>query len=362
MARNANSYLVHVVPGLERIAQQEMQQRVADTKVTDTLRSFDERTSILIVRSSAPPGDLLRARTVEDVFVLVADDTHVSPGRNGLTQIRRAIADSALLETAVSSAIAVRPRRKGKVSFRVIARKAGTHSYRRVDMQAAVERALAGRFPAWRLVEDDAWLEVWVSLVSERFLAGIRLSDHSMRQRDYRAVSLPAALKPTIAAAMVQLTHPEPDDVFLDPMCGSGTILIERALAGRYRLLLGGDRDPVAVEATLENIGPRYKPIEIRQWDARNLPLDTASVSALAANLPFGKQIGSPEENQSLYPALLEEWTRVVRPGGRLALLTSERALLRRGLKRQEGLIADGEVPVLVRGVPSAIFTVRRAS
>ncbi len=337
-----------------------MQERVADTHVTDALSSFDERTSLLVVRSTAPPGDLLRARTVEDVFVLVADDKHVAPGRTGLAQIRKAIADSAMLEAAVSSAIAVRPRRKGKVTFRVIARKAGTHSYRRVDIQTAVERTLAARFPAWRLVEDDAWLEVWVSLVGERFLAGIRLSDHSMRQRDYRAVSLPAALKPTIAAAMVQVTHPEPDDVFLDPMCGSGTILIERALAGRYRLLLGGDRDPAAVEATLENIGPRYKPIEIRQWNATNLPLDTASVSALSTNLPFGKQIGSPEENKTLYPALLQEWARVVHPGGWLALLTSERTLLRRSLNRQEGLVADEEIPVLVRGVPSAIFTVRR--
>jgi 23S rRNA G2445 N2-methylase RlmL len=159
---------------------------------------------------------------------------------------------------------------------------------------------------------------------------------------------------------MVQLTDPAPDDVFLDPMCGSGTILIERALAQRYRLLLGGDRDPAAVEATLENIGPRYKPIEVRRWDAAHLPLESGSVSALATNLPFGKQIGSAEENRTLYPALLAEWVRVVQPGGRLVLLTSERALLRKSLRNQEGLTSEGETPVLVRGVPSAIFTARR--
>jgi 23S rRNA G2445 N2-methylase RlmL len=360
MARKANPYIVHVVPGLEEIATQEIRERVTDVQVTDVLRSFDERTSILLVRTPVPPGDLLRARTVEDVFVLVADDAHVPPGRAGLAAIRTAIADSAALGAAVSSALAVRPRRKGKVTFRVVARKAGTHRYRRVDMQAAVERALAERFPAWRLVDDDAWLEIWISLVGERFLAGIRLSDHSMRQRDYRAVSLPAALKPTIAAAMVQLTRPSPEDIFLDPMCGSGTILIERALAGRYALLLGGDRDGAAVEATRENVGPRYKPIEIRQWNAADLPLDSGSVSALASNLPFGKQIGTPEENRRLYPALLKEWVRVVRPGGRLVLLTSDRALLRRSIGRQEGLELVEETPVLVRGVSSALFTLCR--
>jgi tRNA (guanine6-N2)-methyltransferase len=361
MARNANPYLLHVVPGLEGIAEREIRERVARTEVSDVLRSFDERTSLLIVRSPSPPGDLLRARTVEDVFVLVVDESHVPAGRHGLAVIRRAVAGSSLLEAAVSSALSVRPKRKGKVTFRVIARKAGTHSYRRVDMQTAVERVLAERFPAWRLVEDDAWLEIWVSLVGERFLAGIRLSDHSMRQRDYRAVSLPAALKPTIAAAMVQLTGPAPQDVFLDPMCGSGTILIERALAGRYQMLLGCDRDPAAVAATRENIGPRYKPIEIHRWDAADLPLEDGWVSALATNLPFGKQIGSREENRRLYPALLKEWVRVVRPGGRLVLLTSERELLRQSLRRQEGLIPHGETPVLVRGVASVIFSVLRA-
>lgn len=360
MARKANTYLVHVVPGLERIAEREIRERVVDAEVTDTLRSFDERTSLLLIRSPTPPGDLMRARIVEDVFVLVADEQRVSPGRDGLAAMRQAIADSSVLETAVSSALTVRPRRKGKVTFRVIARKAGTHSYRRVDMQTAVEHALLTRFPSWRLVEDDAWLEIWVSQVAERFLAGVRLSDHSMRHRDYRAVSLPAALKPTIAAAMVQLTGPQPDDVFLDPMCGSGTILIERALAGRYRLILGGDRDPDAVAATRENVGPRYKPIEIRQWDATDLPLEAGSVSALATNLPFGKQIGSPEENRDLYPALLKEWVRVVRPGGRVALLTSERALLRRSIWQQEGLALNEEMPVKVRGVPSALFCLRR--
>jgi tRNA (guanine6-N2)-methyltransferase len=242
-----------------------------------------------------------------------------------------------------------------------VARKAGQHAYRRVDLQRAVELGILDRLPAWRLVEDNAQVEAWAQLVGSRLIVGFRLSDIEMRQREYRRVSLPAALKPSIARAMVLLSEPRDYDVFLDPMCGSGTILIERALTRPYRLLLGGDEDPKAVEATRANIGPRYKPIEIRRWDARSLPLKDASVSALATNLPFGKQIGTQEDNRSLYPALLREWARVVQPGGRMVLLTSEERLLRETLRRRPELVVRRKEQVIVRGMRAALVTIRRA-
>jgi 23S rRNA G2445 N2-methylase RlmL len=227
-----------------------------------------------------------------------------------------------------------------------------------VDLGRSAELAVLDRFPAWRLVEDDAQLELWVQLMRSSLIAGLRLSDNMMRQRTYRKVSLPAALKPTVAAAMVLLSEPQDGDVFLDPMCGSGTILIERALAGRYRLLIGGDADPEAIHATRENIGPRYKPIEIHRWDARSLPLEDDSVSTIVTNLPFGKQIGTPVENRTLYPALLAEWVRVLRPGGRMVLLTSEQALLRRSLQRHPHLHLRRQIPVIVRGQRATISVI----
>jgi 23S rRNA G2445 N2-methylase RlmL len=240
----------------------------------------------------------------------------------------------------------------------VIARKAGSQAFRRVDVQHAVEHAILSRYPRWRVVEDDARLELWVHLVERTFLAGFRLSDITMRQRTYRRESIPAALKPTVAHAMVMLSVPRDGDVFLDPMCGSGTILIERAEASRYRLLLGGDSDPAAVAATRANVGPRYKPIQIRQWDARNLPLDDHSVTAVVTNLPFGKQIGTPAEIRTLYPALLKEWTRVLAPGGRMVLLTADRSLLARALGQHPELVQKRTLSVLVRGYRATIFVV----
>lgn len=358
--RRGSHYIAHVVPGLEAVAEAEIVATVEAERPFRVLREFDERTSVLIFRYAGLPSALLTLGTVEDVFALGPESERVPSSRAGLAAVRAAVGRGPAFAEAVDLAFTVRPRRRGKTTFRVIARKAGDHAFRRVDLQKAVELGVVDRLPTWRLVEDDAQIEVWVSLIGPHLIVGLRLSDGTMRQREYRIASMPAALKPTIARGMVLLSNPHDDDVVLDPMCGSGTLLIERAIAARYQLLLGGDRDEAAVAAARENIGPRYKPIEIRRWDARQLPLDDSSVSAILTNLPFGKQIGTPTENRLLYPALLTEWVRVLREGGRMVLLTGDRALLTRTVQQQPRLSIVRQLPVIVRGYRAALMVVTR--
>ncbi len=359
-ARRTFRYFVHCVPGLESVAQAEIVAIDGDARHFQTVRQFDERTSILLFSFGGPSTDLLSLGTVEDVFALALESDRIPPERSGLSVIRTSIAAAPLLPNAVERGLAVRAKRRGKVTFRVIARKAGDHAYRRVDVQRAVERALLDRLPGWRLVEDDAQIEFWVSVVGPRLLLGIRLSDGSMRSHGSRRTELRAALKPTIARAMALLSDPADDDSVLDPMCGSGTILIERARAARYGLLLGGDIDPNAVRAASTNVGPKYKPIEIRQWDARNLPLDEASVSAIITNMPFGKQVGTPEDNATLYPRLIAEWVRVLAHDGRMVLLSGDLGLLLRCLQRYPDMFVVRQLPVLVRGYRASIVRVNR--
>jgi tRNA (guanine6-N2)-methyltransferase len=148
--------------------------------------------------------------------------------------------------------------------------------------------------------------------------------------------------------------------VFLDPMCGAGTTLIERALSGRYRCLLGGDIDSRAVGAALENIGPRHRPVCVRQWDAAALPLADGSVDKVVANLPFGEQVGSHAHNVRLYPLLLREMARVLRPHGRIVLLTAERQLIQDALAATQKLNLHERHNILLLGMPSTIYVINR--
>lgn len=347
------------MPGLEALAQQEIRQRLPGARIVRVDRGFDERISVIFIQWRGAADDLLGLGLTEDVFAL-ALTTGIPTGWGGLRVLRDAVAAGPMLESAAMVAGDVQGRHLSRPTFRVIARMAGEHAFRRVDAQHAVESGIGDAFPRWHLVEDGSQLEFWLQVTGGRVTLAARLSDQTMRAREYKNANLPASLKPTIARAMALLTEPAEDDIFLDPMCGAGTILIERAMTGRYRELLGGDSDPAAVAAALDNIGPRYKPVSVRRWDARALPLEDGSVSRIATNLPFGKQVGSPQENRTLYPALLAEWVRVLRPGGRMVLLTGDVETLQRALHGRREMVSVSWSRLLVRGLPARLWALRR--
>ena len=186
-----------------------------------------------------------------------------------------------------------------------------------------------------------------------------------MRHRYKKKVELPASLRPSMAAAMVQLTNPQPGDVFLDPLCGSGTILLERMHAGPYNKILGGDFEETRVEATRQNLPKRRKgrkkhTLSVRQWDARNLPLEDGSIDKVATNLPFGKQIGSRKDLEALYGAVFSELARVVVPDGRIVMLSSEYDLIKQLMREQPDLEILSGYSVATKGVWGRIYVVRR--
>jgi tRNA (guanine6-N2)-methyltransferase len=237
----------------------------------------------------------------------------------------------------------------------------GQHQYRRADLEEAVIKGLKRRFGGhWLLVEEGADLEVWVNLLGARLLCGLRLSDRTMRHRGYQRIHLPASLRPSVAAAMVLLTEPDTGDTFLDPMCGSGTLLAERMLAGPYQQVLGGDLDARHVEAARQNLSGLGRRWHVSQWDARQLPLAAASIDAVATNPPFGKQIGSRQEIALLYPAFIAEVARVLKPGGRAAILSSQYALLKEAVRQQRCLQIVRGYSVAVLGEWGRIYLLSR--
>src|SRR5262249_52953193 len=113
--------------------------------------------------------------------------------------------------------------------------------------------------PSWRHVEENASLEIWLTIDERRAICGVRLSDRTMRHRKYKMDHLPASLRPTVAAAMVRLADAKPGQVVVDPMCGAGTILAEQLGAaqrgrGANVELWGGDREASALRAAGANL------------------------------------------------------------------------------------------------------------
>jgi tRNA (guanine6-N2)-methyltransferase len=353
-------YQIATVPGISPVTRQELDELGALVVRTDQVRSAD----ILSVQAS-DASRLLELRTAEDVFATLAR-VRLTGGVGDMRTVAGLPAWMAALRRVVAewSHAAGKPVVKRQV-FRVVvqADDVAWRHYRRNELMLAAERGIMTAQTSWRLNRDVAPLEIWLQQSGHELLVSLRLSTAEMRQHGGRTQERTAALRPSVAAAMVRLTKPREDDVFLDPMCGSGTILLERAQAGRYELLIGGDKDPEAVAATLANFGPRHQPRQIERMDATDLPFRLASVTAMATNLPWGRQISEQAALPELYAGVLREAVRVLVPGSRLVLLTSEWDLLRKAMtERPELKLEQTLTNVVILGRRADIFGLIKAN
>lgn len=346
-------FYVMTMPGLETVAFGEIRAQIADAELVKFARG------IALFRTSAAPADLLGLRTVEDVFFALAHVKGLGHGPDALRVIHSAT-QNADIPKALNMWRRAHPGRQ-PATWRVVSQKSGSHDFRRVDAGRAVTNALQRAMPrATRQVRDDSDIEVWLWLSGSELLVGVRLSDATMRHREYKREHLPASLRPTVAAAMSLLSRPTEQDTVLDPLCGAGTILVERGLMAPFDRIIGGDIQDEAVTMARRNARSAGIVATIHPWDAHSLPLDDASVTRILTNLPFGKQIGSHETNVDLYAALIEEFGRVLAPEGLMVTLTSEDRLWDMVL-RDHGWKTVKKVVLVVLGLPASIFVTERA-
>jgi len=239
-------------------------------------------------------------------------------------------------------------------------------------------RDLSGKRPSVDLHQPD--LRVNVYLKHNQAIVSIDLSGESLHKRGYRVSQTNAPIKEHLAAAILLSAEwpklAREGWALLDPMCGSGTFLIEAALmaadiapglqrdyfgflywkqhdkaawqqlkadAERRRLsglarlpmIMGGDQDKSAVAAAQANIeaaglSDRIQVIhrDLQNWAtvAQTLP----DVGLLVSNPPYGQRIGDAASLHNVYEELgdlvnqhLPAWrTTIITDNAQLGKLT----------------------------------------
>jgi predicted RNA methylase len=228
-------------------------------------------------------------------------------------------------------------------SFRIDAAGRESAGYQRLAAQLAAATGL-------RQVDEDGQL-----LLRFRRAAGpdegwdvlVRLSSRPLSSRPWRVSNLPGAANATIAAAMSRLTSPRPGDRVANLMCGSGTLLIERLLAGPARVAVGLDSDADAVSSCSENLaaaGLRDR-VTLLQGDigdpewTRLGPFDV-----IVADPPWGTLMGDHATNEALHTALLDRAHAAAAPRARLVVLTHEVRMMERCLRQAADHWAEQDV------------------
>ena len=102
------------------------------------------------------------------------------------------------------------------------------------DCQSIIKKAickhLEGVYHQSWFEETGATIQIQFMILKDKVRLMLDTSGTGLHKRGYRKNSVAAPIKETIAAGIADLAHIYPDSVVCDPMCGSGTLLIEAAM------------------------------------------------------------------------------------------------------------------------------------
>jgi putative N6-adenine-specific DNA methylase len=181
-------------------------------------------------------------------------------------------------------------------------------------------------------LSDNSPLEIHVRLFRDRCTLSVNTSGEHLHKRGYRQLVSEAPIRETLAASILQTIDIGKFETVLEPMCGSGTFLIEAALMlknvapglqrsfafehvpffqaskwERFKLeskkrqqettvkLLGFDIDAKNIEIAKTNAAKAgvADAVRFEVADARTLSVVTRGKSLVISNVPYGERLES---------------------------------------------------------------------
>lgn len=186
-------------------------------------------------------------------------------------------------------------------------------------------------------------------LAADEYQFYLDTSGAALYQRGNRGASIEAPLRENLAAGILKLTGWQVGQPLLDPMCGSGTFLLEAAMvaldiapghkrsfafenltnfepaiwqklksqaaakvkAVSFQKIYGSDIDLRAVRIAKRNLEEAglLAAVQLSQFDIVDVPAP-AGEGVLVANPPYGVRIGEDEDLALLYPKMAESLKR----------------------------------------------------
>ena len=327
-------------PGIEDIAAEEVSAKLRARIVSA------ERMRGRIV-ADVPDERIYMVETLRSIHRarILLGEARVCPHRECLEEIRAFLEDISFEEY-------ITPR----VSFAVRAERVGQHDYTSLDIARVAGdaviariRSVYGERPPVNL--DYPSVIIAIDVMFDRLYVSVELGgDLSWHRRGYRVYEHPAALKPTLAFAMIMLSGMHDSETILDPMCGGGTIPIEALLYFEDAKGICSDFNPGHVNgARLNALAARvYRRLRAVVHDAREIDRLVKRVERIVLNPPYGIRLGNPRDIRRLYTKFLEAVSQI--DFERLVMITTEHEHVKNEIERfglrlvHERIVAHGNL------------------
>jgi len=275
--------------------------------------------------ASANLEPVLRLRSVNKAFLLVYSGVVGRKFENLIRfreELRKALAESVLEEfiTPLSS-------------FAVETERVGEHEFTSLDVSRIVGDVVIGVFserkafrPRVDLRKPSTVIHVFVR--GREVYVGVSLTGGaSLHRRGYRVYDHPAALKPTLAYAMLAISGTRDGDVIVDPMCGGGTIAVEARLMHEDAAVYCMDVNEKYIEMARKNAAAAgvYSLVNFLVWDARRIDeAPIPQVDHVVSNPPYGIRYSDVRVVRKLYEVFLNKLPRVLSNRGKATIITTE--------------------------------------
>ena len=336
-------YEAEVLPGLEPFAAEELR-----AKLGRDVRILKAETGRIPLELDGAI-DMRAASTVRSVNAIYRVLTFTTPRPKGLLGHQAFTAMSAAAKGII----------EGSQSFRTLSLDAA-------GADSAVMQRIKSEFAAaLRLAPADDKGDLHVRIRPTRDKQGwqvlLRLTSRPLATRTWRQHNFQGALNAAVASVMASLTGPKPGDHILNIMCGSGTLMVERAALAPFTYLQGIDNDPAVLDLAHDHLkvsGTHSAALICA--DAKAIPYPAGSFDVLLSDLPFGQLVGSHRENMTLYPAMLAEAGRVAIKDARFALVTHEKRLIGDVLRTQAVWSVIRSAPINLNGLHPEILLLEK--
>lgn len=141
----------------------------------------------------------------------------------------------------------------------------------------------------------------------------------SARKPNLRPFFMPIVMPPKLSRAIVNLTSLK-NGIVLDPMCGTGSFLIELGILGLRFCGMDYYRD--IVEGCRRNLVSMNLDANVLQGDARRMPFKSESFDGVVTDFPYFKATRKAASGE-LYEKAMEEIERVLKDRRRAVIVTN---------------------------------------
>ncbi len=248
-------------------------------------------------------------------------------------------------------------------SFRASCRRVGTHAFTSPDVERAVGTVI---HESYGLPVDLTGYEteIRVDIVGVDCFVGRQLTRETLDRRFAWVYRPRVTLRTNIAYCLLIMARLTGTETVLDPFCGSGTIPIEAAAAFPNLRILASDRSDEAVEgaranATAAGIAHR---IEFSRLDVFELSRAHApgAIDSIVTDPPIGVRLGRNMDFLGFYRRFLCQAFVVLKPGGRIVLLTGRRRRLIQAIDEHGGFDTVHVRVIETGGLYTRVFVLSR--